>query len=76
MVRAVSRTDERFVVDLQKDLAGRIALSIFTHSAFNLDTGILSNDVSVQTSDEMRDALQILNLISARQATLSLAHVT
>ncbi|KZV67413.1 cytochrome P450 [Peniophora sp. CONT] len=49
------------------DLAGRIALSIFSHSAFTLDTGALTTDPSIQGSDDMRDALLSLNLISARR---------
>ncbi|VDB98242.1 unnamed protein product [Peniophora sp. CBMAI 1063] len=49
------------------DLAGRIALSIFSHSAFTHDTGTLTSDPSIQGSDDLRNALLALNLISARR---------
>ena len=49
------------------DLAGRIAIAIFTRSSFNIQTDILQPDVEcMKRPDTLRDALQLLNLMSAR----------
>ncbi|KAI0744628.1 cytochrome P450 [Earliella scabrosa] len=50
------------------DLAGRIAIAIFTRSSFNTKTDILQPDVEcMKRPDTLRDALQLLNLMSARR---------
>ncbi|KAI0677746.1 cytochrome P450 [Trametes maxima] len=50
------------------DLAGRIALTIFTRSAMDLDVGLITPDAScLQRNDPLCDALGVLNTVSSRR---------
>lgn len=49
------------------DLAGRIALTIFTRSAMDLDVGLITPEVGcLRYDDPLCDALGVLNQVSSR----------
>ena len=61
---SVEANSDSFV---RKDLAGRIAMTIFTRSHMNEKTNVLEGDVScLDRDDPLRDALVTLNQISAK----------